>query len=476
MPRVRQNPGEKLDCSKRSVTPFQIYVNHLITRKPEKIKALLARALMNDDSLMDFNGQINANECVFSYPDSNWYSVYLMKNNGEMYWGTTGARKFYFQMDFRLDGEGVPIDAFPINGTLETPDELMVNGSEMKNCVIKENGKCGNPESKKKKKKSGAVQEDYEEQETPEQILQNVSQVSLVSGPKQKMPRDYFENLGSKSLIIDWMIANMKPNEIFKCIQSGSLSAEDLQQAESLLTTIPSSSSNQASGVSQAEINSVINSFSPGEISNMVKVITREELVGAVSRIKDPERRKESIITLCKRAGLKKYSIRKNAKGKNIILDEDGEQVDDINEVLDECAKREAYRLKKMLKIKSISQDVKKGLLSRQDLIGYRGGIVRLPYTLMASVKRHFPLIRKYENQDGYLFASIPGGRDDDGTLFYYKVDDILGRDLKKLDKLMESGEVSFGKRVSFGKKTSKKSRIISLKQLLSDLKNIKKL
>jgi hypothetical protein len=40
-----------------------------------------------------------------------------------------------------------------------------------------------------------------------------------------------------ESLIIDWMIANMKPNEIFKCIQSGSLSVEDLQHLQHLGVT-----------------------------------------------------------------------------------------------------------------------------------------------------------------------------------------------------------------------------------------------
>ena len=77
----RKDPDAKMNCSKRSVNPFQTYVNHLITKKPEKIKLLIARALMNDDYLMDFNGQVHANECVFSYPDSNWYSVYLLNNN-----------------------------------------------------------------------------------------------------------------------------------------------------------------------------------------------------------------------------------------------------------------------------------------------------------------------------------------------------------------------------------------------------------
>ena len=71
-PRVKKNPGEKLDCSKRSSTSFQTYVGNLVQKKQDKIKLLLARALMNEDMLEDFHGQIHANECVFCYPDSNW--------------------------------------------------------------------------------------------------------------------------------------------------------------------------------------------------------------------------------------------------------------------------------------------------------------------------------------------------------------------------------------------------------------------
>ena len=35
MPRPRKNPGDPMDCSRRSITPFQTYINHLITKKPE---------------------------------------------------------------------------------------------------------------------------------------------------------------------------------------------------------------------------------------------------------------------------------------------------------------------------------------------------------------------------------------------------------------------------------------------------------
>jgi len=466
MPRPRKNPGEPMECSKRSVTPFQTYVNHLITKKPEKIKALLARALMNDDYLMDFNGQVHANECVFSYPNSNWYSVYLMNKDGKMYWSETGAQKFYFQMDFRMEDD-VPIDAIPINGTLETPEELMVDGVEMKNCVVF-NGKCTNPESKKKKKKKSVKEEDFEEEEegpTSEEVLASLSSVPLTSGLKQTMPREYFENLGSKSLIIDWMIANMKPEEIFKCIQRGSLSAEDLKQAQSLLESKPNTQQAGPSGyVSQQEIEALVTSFTPSEISKMIKIVTKEHIIDAISRIKDPLRKRQILVSTCRKCGVKKYSITTNPKGKPIVVDEDGDVVD-INEVMEECANREAYRIRKLLKIKSISQDVKQGGLSKQDLMNYRGGNKRIPYTLMASVKRHFPLIRKYENRNGDLFASIPkeiNGQD----VVYFVVDDLLGKDLRKLDEKMQRAN-------SFGA-SKRKGKPSTLRKLRRDLRKVK--
>ena len=477
MPPVRKNPGDRMDCSKRSVNPFQTYVNHLITKKPEKIKLLLARALMNDDFLMDFNGQIHANECVFSYPDSNWYSVYLIDSNGQKYWGSKGAQKFYFQMEFKLNDIGVPIDAFPINGTFETPAELIVNGSEIKNCIVKDNGRCANPESKKKKKKSTSIDEgEYEDNssdETSEEILQTLSGAGVSAPNKQKMPRDYFESLGSKSMIIDWMINNMKPAEIFKCIQHSSLSADDIKQAQSLLQTMPETGKPESKGASQEEIKSVIDSFSPSEVNSMIKTITKEELIAAVSKIKNADRKKQGIIGLCKRAGIKKYSLETNAKtGKLRIVDSDGDIIDDIGEILDECAEKEAYRLKKILKIKSISQDVKKGKFSKYDLINYKGGKVRLPYSLMASIQRHFPLIKDFENRNGELFAKIPSERED-GILYYYKLDDVVGNDLQKLDNKMKQGTVSFGKRKN-KRKSKRKSNLKSLKSDLIKLLKIK--
>lgn len=479
MPRPRKNPGEPLDCSRRSVNPFQTYVNHLITKKPEKISLLLARALMNDDSLMDFNGKVHANECVFSYPNSNWYSVYLLDDKGNMFWGNKGAQKFYFQMEFKINEAGVPVDAFPVNGTFEVPEELKVGGVEMKNCVIK-NGKCANPEQSVKKKKKVVKEEEYEEEQedTPEQVLASLTGTpATATGAKQKMPRDYFEKLGSKALIIDWMIANMKPAEIFKCIESGSLSSEDVKQAQSILESAPagpSSLPNQGSpagpsGLTEQEMKELMSTHTPAQIQNIVRTVTKQDLVKAMSRIKDPSRKRAQIIGVCRRAGVTKYSLETSAKGKTIIVDKDGEVVDDISEIIDECATKEAFRIRRLLKLKSISQDLKQGGLSKQDLINYRGGNVRIPYSLMASVKRHFPLIRKYENRNGDLFASIPSEIDEDGQVSYFVVDDLLGKDLKKLDKKMQESRSGFGK-----KRVKSAKRFTGVKRLRTDLKYVK--
>ena len=443
----RKDPDAKMNCSKRSVNPFQTYVNHLITKKPEKIKLLIARALMNDDYLMDFNGQVHANECVFSYPDSNWYSVYLLNNKGEQYWNNKGALKFYFQMEFQLSDKGLPVDATIINGTLEVPDELMVNGKEMKNCMVKENGKCANPEQKRKKKTIKA--EDYDssddEGESSEKVLEKLKNVPV--GNKQKVPRDFFEGK-SKLLIIDWMIANMKPEDILKCIK-GNLSAQDVKDAESLLDTKPSNQGpSNLADLSKEELVGELSKHNGPQVNEMLQTVTKSELVSAVNRIKDRERKLVGIVGICKRAGVKGYSLEKSGKtGKHRIVDSDGDPVDSIDSVLDICAEKEAMRIKKLLKIKSISSDIKKGMFTKEQIMNYRGGNIRLPFSMKDSVKTYFPMVKNLKNEDGELFGQIPSEKDSDGDIIYFKYDDILGKDLKKLDDKLRKGKVLFGKK-----------------------------
>ena len=62
---------------------------------------------------------------MFSYPNSDWYSVYLVDDNGEQYWDTeTGNyKKFYFKINVSPDGKDAGINKSTMR--YEPPDELL---------------------------------------------------------------------------------------------------------------------------------------------------------------------------------------------------------------------------------------------------------------------------------------------------------------------------------------------------------------
>jgi hypothetical protein len=220
----------------------------------------------------------------------------------------------------------------------------------------------------------------------------------------------------------------------------------------------------------------MIQSFTPGEIHAMIKMVTKEELVAVVSR-KKGDNKKEAIVSLCKRAGVKGYTLKQGKKGL-LIVDSDGEQVDSIDEVLDECAAKESARINKVLKQQGMVEGMIQQLVSKEALINYKGGGVPIPFLLRKAVKYHFPLIKEFENRGGELYGKIPSVREN-GTLYYFKIGDILGDDLAKLDKKMNAGTVSFGskRKFSFGsskRKKSKQSKSKSMKTLKRDLKKVK--
>jgi hypothetical protein len=86
-------------CAKRSGIAFQKFVD-MIKKNPAKIHVILARALLNYDQLDRFDGQSKANECVFSYPDSDWFGVYLLDSDGnKVEWGD-GYMKYFFKLKY----------------------------------------------------------------------------------------------------------------------------------------------------------------------------------------------------------------------------------------------------------------------------------------------------------------------------------------------------------------------------------------
>ena len=398
-------------CGDRNKIKFDKFAGFAIDGKPEKVNNLLARALLNDDYLSQFKGQVNASECIFSYPDSDWYSVYLLDPSGEQYFDLkTGRFKKYY---FKLNVNPSRTDATIADATTTTPPELLYpDGVEMENCVITEGGNCGNspnrrkttkavvpkaakavtPGTSKKAPKASAssspeVLSGPGVASSPEEILQRVTQIqtgaSSSSGPgkdlpKAKIERSYFENLGSKELIIDWMIKNMDHSDIVKCIQRGSLTPEQVRQAEAVAgMDAGASGSGTGAVLSDAELTFVteaLTGLTTKEAKAALTKVTKGELVAFLKKVTDPGRKAQKIVALCKYAGLKNVKVvEKTRTGKPTIytiFDNQGEEVaaDEINDIINTCAEKEAFRVAKILKLRSISADYKKQTAAQQQL------------------------------------------------------------------------------------------------------------
>jgi len=398
-------------CGDRNKIKFDKFARFAEAGTPAKITNLLARALLNDDFLSQFKDQVGASECIFSYPDSDWYSVYLLNSSGEQYFDLPTGRfkKYYFKLNISSTGN----DATIINGTTITPPELLYpDGVEMENCVITQGGNCGNSPNRRKTTKAVApkavaskavtpgtskkaprvsastspeVLSGPEVASSPEEILQRVTQLqtgaSSSSGkdlPKAKIERSYFENLGSKELIVDWMIKNMDHADIVKCIQRGNLTPEQVRQAEAV-AGVEAGASGSGAGATLSEeeltfVTEALTGLTTKEAKAALTKVTKDELVAFLKKVTDPGRKAQKIVALCKYAGLKNVKlVEKRRTGKPTIytiFDNQGEEVasDEINDIINTCAEKEAFRVAKILKLRSISKDYKAQTAAQQQL------------------------------------------------------------------------------------------------------------
>lgn len=69
-----------------------------------------------------FDGHGGASECVFSYPNKDWFGVYLLDSAGnKVEWGE-GYMKYYFKLKVNKLGS----DAAVTEGTVDLPDDLKI--------------------------------------------------------------------------------------------------------------------------------------------------------------------------------------------------------------------------------------------------------------------------------------------------------------------------------------------------------------
>ena len=375
---------EARPCGKRSGVNFQKFVN-MIKKNPAKIDILLARALLNDEQLDRFDGQGGASECVFSYPNKDWFGVYLVDSAGnKVEWGE-GYMKYYFKLKVNKLGS----DAAVTDGTVDLPDDLKdSDGNEIDHCVLR-GTKCGDPESMRVKpapkgrtpKAPVAVEEQDEpaprvaSQVSPV-LLQQLEDLSLGSGKStgkssakpsaqsSTITREFFEQMKTKEMIVEWMINNMDPKDLIKCVKKGSLSKGDLEEAEKLASSEISEYSEEytespsigagtsgTSGMTNAdlEVIEMARNIPESELTRMLKKVTKESISELINKISDKAQRKEQLVLLCKRAGINKYSAK---KVRNVLrVFEGDDQIDDeeIPGIVDECAAKEATKLRRRL-------------------------------------------------------------------------------------------------------------------------------
>jgi len=361
-------------CKGRSVKKLQSFMRY-IGNDTSKINILLARALLNDDMLDSFDGYPHASECAFSYPDSDWYSVYLLDEDGNKVWDPeAGHAKLYFKID--VDGSDARIDEDSM--TNDVPDELIDpnTGEEMQNCVVSGSSCTGTrpkvkaaaavskPSASRPVGRPSVVAKKAAASPVPVLVSPDILSgletltVAPAAGPSrtsakgpEKITRDYFEEMKSKEVIVDWMVKNMSRADLVKCVEKGAVSESDIAQASALAESEPVMSGSGAgpSGSVPDVVLQAAETMPVSEFKKMLKKATKESIKESLP--KDPTAKKNAIVDLCTRSGVAGYSVRENKKGNMKIYDPDDEPIDesDINDLLDTCAQSESVRLKAVI-------------------------------------------------------------------------------------------------------------------------------
>jgi hypothetical protein len=352
------------------------------------INLLIAKALLKTEQLEWFEleeDDPHGNECVFSYPDSDWYSVYLKTPNGDIVWtmddetGDVIHPKFYFKIEISPDGS----DAKIIESSFEVPKGLKTK----KNCQVI-NGECVDPPGPvpraQKTEQEGPPPEPKKRgrppkaqtagpQEIPEPVTVSPEMIAQLtslkvgtpgagpSGTKKapgKVSRDFFEKMQSKDKLVEWMVNNLDRSYLVSCIMknsSGQFNPEELSNIESLANLpVPELSEGP---VSQEEVPALVaaSQLKPQQVTKMLTKISfgsiKKDLMDSISGLQGLPK-KQAIVDFCVRSGINDFRAGLNKKGLPKIFDSDDEPIDEsliVRKVVDFCVRGEVYRLRKKI-------------------------------------------------------------------------------------------------------------------------------
>jgi len=336
-------------CRGRDTTSLNTYIEN-----PVLAKKMFANALDTSNILKDFTGTVALNECIFSYPDSEWYSVFLLDENGNKFFNYRGKTEaqLYFKLALAPSGRTASI----IEETTDRPAELndkfncVINPEsggcvlykppkEVKEKVAKEPKEPKEPRVQRAKVSKAGPSEEISSEPLSEDIsarlaVINLSEKATKTKQKKSVSRDFIESMESKTAIVEWMINNMNKEDILECIRKGSLSDSEKARAEAV-SMVPE------------EIVELAQQLPKDEVRKMLQRITKEDIIKDInSKFKDRDSKINGISQLCEGAG-KIYRILQTKRGP-VMVDKDNEPVD-IDVALDECAAFEAERIRQRI-------------------------------------------------------------------------------------------------------------------------------
>jgi hypothetical protein len=351
-----------VSCTGRDITSLSDYANN-----DTLPRGFLAYLLEKDDKLKYFNVLPNVNECMYTFPNSEWFGVNVSDSN---IFGNTGV--YYFKIKTTTDGPRIDQGT----STFNTPIELV----DINPCVVNEEGKCASPPKEKRgksKKVTGSQMTDTEMIDVTENLPNDLKeQIEIVqvgipksSKPKQSKSRIDFEKMDIEQ-IKEWMKNNMYTTDILTCIRQSALNDQQKEQLNNIEKYVPPPE-NEVNEVNEdVQAMDIAEQLPPQEVKKMFKRISKEDIVKELNQV-DPSNRQQAIVELCHKSG-KNYRI-EIRRNKLKIIDNKGEIVDD-DDALDECASFEAERIRQRMlsrwtsTMRTVKDAKEKGKYSPQEL------------------------------------------------------------------------------------------------------------
>jgi hypothetical protein len=330
------------------------------------------------------NDKSSISECVLSYPNSKWYSLYIVDKDDNETW-TTGTGTVY---DHRIFFKIVPdVDGTPKAKVQDVmPPEL--RGKQPCQVI---NGQCVSPTANPaavvaqttaaapkvprsraaKTYDPGASSSTAPAIQLQAEIEQRLNQLNI-SGQgnresREQFSRDYFENMNNKMTIIEWMVDHMATPDIVSCIKNKNTNAADVRAAEAVAASVPSrvnpyqADRTSVAGPSEsipqvdqvaARAVSIASSMSEEDLDRTLKEVSIQEIMDDIRR-KHTDRMSQlnAIKALC--GTTQPLEVRQETSRRGVVTynlyNSDGEKLD-IDEALEDCAAVKAFEIKRRIR------------------------------------------------------------------------------------------------------------------------------